>query len=128
MIVPGYLPQIRDNSPNIWPKQPYQPEYVAINYKVTKRNSFVSVTCESISLISVGDMIEYYYKCINGVNIKKGLYHDAFKDCEKSNSSIETYLNEVSKKRITGFRNCEGICRHITYMILVTVFRAIYRI
>ena len=93
-----YLPELLDNSQKIWPKQPYQPEYVTVNYKVTKRNSTLSVTCESISLTSARDMLEYYYKCVNGLNIKKGLYYDALKDCEKSNSSIQTYLNEVFRE------------------------------
>lgn len=92
-----FLSVLKDNREEIWPKQPYQPEFGAINYRVEKsHNATLSLSFISFSFMSAGNMNAYYYKCSDGVYIKKGVYHDALEDCAKSHASIQTYLEQVS--------------------------------
>ena len=76
----------------------------------------------SFSFMSAGNMDAYYYKCSDGVHIKKGVYHDALEDCAKSNSSIQTYLEQVfnskSVKNITPVQTVAEI--HVTWTMLAS--------
>ena len=87
--------QLWDNSKGDWPPQPYQPELVVLNYEVLKNKGKLTISINSYGLSPAERMDEHFYKCLDRDDIQIGIYDDALKDCEKSNSSFRTYLNQV---------------------------------
>ena len=47
--------QLWANWPNIWPLQPYQPEFVVINYRVSKRDEIRRISMQWFSISSSKD-------------------------------------------------------------------------
>ena len=92
------------------PPQPYQPEIVSIIYKISTNissNINSTISRSSIAISSVRPEDEMYrqnfkynqhnfiYKCLNRNQIKLGTYSDGINDCNRSNSSLQTYFIEV---------------------------------
>lgn len=88
--------QLWQNNKVLWPRQPYQPDIVVLNYPVfQKKNQQLTITLESFGLLQAERTDKFFYKCLNHNDIKLEIYQEALKDCEKSNSSLQTYLNQV---------------------------------
>ena len=87
--------QLWDSSEVFWPPQPYQPELVVLNYEVLKNKGKLTISIDSYGLSPAERMDEPFYKCLDRDDIQIGIYDDALKDCEKSNSLFRTYLNQV---------------------------------
>ena len=108
-----------DNKANIWPLQPYQPEFVMVNYQLSKTNQGPTIAPQSISIASADGKNSCYYKCHNRTEIRQGFFNDAFKDCEKSNSTFQTYLNQVNLSFISLY--------YICYIRFLITFRTMSR-
>ena len=91
--------QLWESYERFWPPEPYQPELVVLNYEVFKYKEKLTMSKESFGLSQAQQLDELFYKCLGRNDIREGIYNDALKDCENSNSSFQTYLNEV------GFEN-----------------------
>ena len=87
--------QLWDHKENVWPRQPYQPEFVVLYYEVSKTKHLSTIALKSFALVSE-TKDEFYYKCLDSNSIQRGYYFDAFEDCGSSNSSFQTYLYQVS--------------------------------
>ena len=93
--------QLWDSNEDVWPPQPYQPELVVLNYEVLKINNKLTISIDSYGLSPAQRAEterEPFYKCLDREDIQIGSYYDALKDCQESNSSFRTYLNQVGSE------------------------------
>ena len=94
----GKFKQFWDNKETTWPPQPYQPEFVILNYEFLKDKNIhnITMTIKSITISPSKRFDQPYFKCLNRNDFQKGSYYDAFQNCKKLNSSIQTYFDQVS--------------------------------
>ena len=87
--------QLWDHHECDWPPQPYQPELVVLTYDIRRNNGKVTASTYWFGLSQAWRNVidEGFYKCFNRNYLQHGLYDDAIKDCENSNSSFQTYLS-----------------------------------
>ena len=97
--------QLWDSNEGFWPPEPYQPALVVLNYEVFKDKKKLTISKESFGLSQAERLDELFYKCLGRNDIREGIYSDALKDCENSNSSFQTYLNEVGFESSEVFSN-----------------------
>ena len=93
--------QLWDNNKDVWPPQPYQPEFVVLNYQVLRINDKLTISIDSYGLSPAertDEPFDHFYKCLYREDIQLGDYRDALEDCEQSNSSLQTYLNQAGCK------------------------------
>ena len=93
----GKFEKFWDNIETNWPPQPYQPEFVILNYEYFAQNiRNITITLKSIMISPAERFDQPYYKCLNRNDFQRGSYYDALQNCKRSNSSIQTYFDQVS--------------------------------